>query len=312
MKKIGTFFKLVRWPNLLITALMMCLVYHCVILMPSTAVFTLLVISMVLIVAGGYVINDIFDVETDAINKPNKLIVGKVFSEKQCKIFYWALTIIGLCCALVSSIIALGSKFYMIFICMILLAGILYSYSSTYKKKLVVGNVIVSISVAFAVFLPWLFVMLYMTENPLLLRVNENLMTTSLRIVLFYTGFAFLTTLIREIVKDMEDVDGDSKTHCRTIPVVWGTKTATIIVVVLMFLLAGFLIRFTIFMKNFSESEIATILIRVTYMGIFATLITFFNIGNAKDAKKAYHLISFTMKFLMLIGVLSMFFVFQN
>ena len=143
MKKIGSFFKLVRWPNLLITAMMMCLVYHCVMMMESTAAFTLLVISMVFVVAGGNVINDIFDVETDAINKPKKLIVGKVFSEKQCNVFYWTLTVIGLCCALASTIIAYGTKFYLVFIFMLLLAGVLYSYSSTYKKKLVIGNVIV-------------------------------------------------------------------------------------------------------------------------------------------------------------------------
>jgi len=308
MKKIGSFFKLVRWPNLLITALMMCLVYHCIILMPSTAVFTLLVISMVLIVAGGYVINDIFDVETDAINKPKKLIVGKVFSEKQCKIFYWTLTIIGLCCALASTIIAFGSKFYMIFICMILLAGILYSYSSTYKKKLVIGNLIVSISVAFAVFLPWLFVMLFMAENPLLLRVNENLMTTSLRIVLFYTGFAFLTTLIREIVKDMEDVDGDGRTHCRTIPVVWGMKTATIIVVVLIILMGGLISEFENVFENVRTPEILMEIIRYMFIGIMAAVFTTLMQKPAKPAK-AYHVVSIMLKIIMLIGIITMFFV---
>ena len=100
MKKLGAFFKLVRWPNLLITALMMCLVYHNLVGMSSTIGFTLLVISMVLIQAGGYVINDIFDKEIDEINKPDKIIVGKIFTEKQCNFFYWTLTIIGVACAL--------------------------------------------------------------------------------------------------------------------------------------------------------------------------------------------------------------------
>ena len=88
MNKLVAFFKLVRWPNLLITALTMCLVHHCVLGLPSTLAFTLLVISMVLIQAGGYVINDIFDVEIDAINKPKKIIVGKIFTEKQSNLFY--------------------------------------------------------------------------------------------------------------------------------------------------------------------------------------------------------------------------------
>lgn len=311
MKKIGSFFKLVRWPNLIITALMMCLVYHCVMLMPSTAAFTLLVISMVLIVAGGYVINDIFDKDIDAINKPEKQIVGKKFTEKQCNVFYWVLTIIGLACALTSTIIAYGTKFYLIFICMILLAGVLYSYSSTYKRKLIVGNVIVSISVAFAVFLPWLFVMLYMAEHTLLLRVNEDLMTTSLRVVLYYTGFAFFTTLIREIVKDMEDVAGDGSTHCRTIPLVWGMKTSTIIVAVMMFLLAGLMIRFTIFTENFSELNEATFLIRLTAVFAFMELIKVIAARKAKIPRISYHQISTGMKIIMFVGVMSMFY-FKN
>jgi len=308
MKKIGSFFKLVRWPNLLITALMMCLVYHSIMLMESTAVFTLLVISMVLIVAGGYVINDIFDKEIDEINKPDKVIVGKIFSEKQCNVFYWALTIIGLCCALVSTIMAYGSKFYMVFICMILLAGVLYSYSSTYKRKLVVGNLVVSLSVAFAVFLPWLFVMLYMSKHTLLLSANENLMTTSLRIVLYYTGFAFLTTLIREIVKDMEDVDGDGKTYCRTIPVVWGMKTATVIVVVLLFLMSGLISSFENVFENIRTPKILMEIIRYMFIGIMGCVMTSLMQKSAKPAK-AYHVASIMLKITMLIGIVTMFFV---
>lgn len=309
MKKIGSFFKLVRWPNLLITAMMMCLVYHCVMMMESTAAFTLLVISMVFVVAGGYVINDIFDVETDAINKPKKLIVGKIFSEKQCNVFYLTLTVIGLCCALASTIIAYGTKFYLVFICMLLLAGVLYSYSSTYKKKLLIGNIIVSLSVAFAVFLPWLFEMLYMSEHTLLLSANENLMTASLRIVLYYTGFAFLTTLIREIVKDLEDIDGDERSGCRTMPIAWGMKTSNVIVAVMLFLLAGLMIGFTIFTKNLSGSEAATFLIRLTYVFALMSLIRVFNARKAKMPRIAYHQISTDLKVIMLVGVLSMFFI---
>lgn len=309
MKKIGLFFKLVRWPNLLMTALMMCLVFHRVVMMQSTLSFTLLVMSMVFIVAGGYVINDIFDMETDAINKPKKLIVGKVFSEKQCGVFYWSLTIIGLCFGLVSTIMALGLKFYMVFACLLLLSCVLYSYSKTYKKKLVIGNVIVSLSVAFAVFLPWLFVMLYMSENPLLFHVNEDLMTASFRIVLFYTGFAFLTTLIREIVKDVEDMDGDGRTHCRTIPLVWGMKTSTVIIAVMIFLLAGLMVRFAVFLNDFSESDVATFLIRMTYAFAFFDLIRVINARKINNSKIAYRQISNDLKFIMLVGVLSMFFI---
>lgn len=311
MKRIGSFFKLIRWPNLLITALMMCLVYHSIMLMESTAAFTLLVVSMVFIVAGGYVINDIFDVDIDSINKPKKLIVGKIFSEKQCNVFYWALTIIGLACALGSTIIAYGSRFYLVFICMALLAGILYSYSSTYKKKLVVGNLVVSLSVAFAVFLPWLFVMLYMSKHTLLLSANELLMTTSLRVALAYAGFAFLSTLIREITKDIEDINGDELNDCRTIPIVWGNKKTLIIVIVLIFLVIGLVFRFEKFFENISDCKIPIIMmeiIKYSYIGLIAMTMTTLTQKPDKVAS-VYRIMSIQMKITMLIGVSTMFFV---
>lgn len=311
MKKLYSLFKLVRWPNLLITALMMCLVYHCVMLMKGSVEFTLLVISMVFIVAAGYVINDVFDMETDAINKPEKQIVGKVFTEKQSRIFYWVLEIIGLACALASSIMAHGPKFYMVFICMALLSAVLYSYSKTYKKKLLVGNVIVSLSVAFAVFLPWLFVMIGLSENLLLLHANEDMMTISLRIVLVYTAFAFFTTLIREIIKDMEDVDGDGRTHCRTIPVVWNMKVASIIASVLVFLLSGSTLALKTYVENLNVAKPATVMMEAIFVLAIAVFVSLIMVGKQmlKNQEKTLHFSSIIMKIIMLIGVLSMIFI---
>ena len=310
MKKLGAFFKLVRWPNLLITALMMCLVYHDLIGMESTIGFTLLVISMVLIQAGGYVINDIFDKDIDTINKPDKLIVGKVFTEKQCSFFYWTLTVIGLACALVATLLMNGSKFITVFGCMVLLACVLYTYSKTYKKRLVIGNLIVSLSVAFAVFVPWLFVMLYLSKEGALLDNYDFLMHVSLRLVLIYTAFAFLMTLIREIVKDMQDVKGDGRSHCRTIPIVWGIKAAQIIVLVLS--LATFI------MILYTKEYLYDFGFKITsYMlegaGVFMFAMLFGNVFSLLDSSlrtsKQFHMQSIAMKISMLIGVLSMFFI---
>ena len=310
MSKIGAFFKLVRWPNLLMTALMMCLVYHCVMGVGSNVGFVLLTISVVLIFAGGYVINDIFDKEIDAVNKPDRLIVGKVFTEKQCDIFYWALTIIGLACALASSLITYGSRFLPVFLCLLLLVCVFYSYSSRYKKKLVIGNVIVSLSIAFVVFLPWLFQILTMRSNELILIENEEWMHKSLHLVLVYTAFAFLLTLIREIVKDMEDVEGDERSHCHTIPIAWGIKAAQIIVLVLG--IATFIM--IMYAKEYLDGFGFTI---TSYMlegaGIFMFIMLFGNVFGLLDASfrtsKQFHLQSIAMKISMLIGVLSMFFI---
>ena len=311
MKKLGSFFKLVRWPNLIITALMMCLVYHNLVGMDSTIGFTLLVISMVLIQAGGYVINDIFDKDIDEINKPDKIIVGRIFTERQCNLFYWTLTIIGLACALAATLLMNGGKFITVFGCMILLACILYSYSKTYKKSLVIGNLIVSLSVAFAVFVPWLFVMLYLAKENLLADNYNVMMQISLHLVMAYTVFAFLMTLIREIVKDMQDVKGDGRQHCRTIPIVWGMNVAQIIVIVLSFVTNAIIwnaayyfnelgFKITYYMLYYASG----LLVLMVIVNNLMSLIT-----KSGRTEKQFRMQSMWLKLSMLIGVLSMFFI---
>lgn len=311
MKKLGSFFKLVRWLNLLITALTMCLVWHCIMGMPGGLQFTLLVVSMVLIQAGGYVINDIFDMEIDAVNKPNKRIVGEIFSEKQSNVFYIALTVIGLGCGLAASLMATGRNFITVFASLILLACFLYSYSSRYKKQLVIGNLIVSLSVAFAVFLPWLFQILAMLGDEAMLLENQEWMHVTFHIVLIYTAFAFLTTLIREIVKDMQDVKGDGSLHCRTVPIVWGMNVAQIIVIALTFI--------TVVVIWNAADYFKTMELKITYYMLYASglLVFFVTVNNLVSlitdkslrTERQFCLQSIWLKLSMLIGVLSIFFI---
>lgn len=311
MRKIGAFFKLVRWPNLLITALTMCLVWHCIMGISSMLAFTLLVIAMVLIQAGGYVINDIFDMDIDAINKPEKRIVGKIFTERQANLYYIALTIIGLGCGLAASVMANGKNFYTIFAALILLACFLYSYSSRYKKELVIGNLIVSLSVAFAVFLPWLFQVLSMLGDQEMLLENQEWMHVTLHIVLIYTVFAFMMTLIREIVKDMEDMKGDGCSHCRTIPIVWGMNVAQIIVIALCFVTAAIIWNAA---DNFNELGLkitdymlyaSGVLVVIVIGNNFMSLVT----DKSLRTERQFRLQSMWLKISMLIGVLSMIFI---
>lgn len=314
MNRIKAFFKLVRWSNLLMIALMMLLVYYCLMsplsssgmmgVMPPSPAFMLLVLSILFIVAGGYVINDIFDIDIDKNNKPERLLVTKSFSEKEAKVFYVVLTILGVASALASSLIIAKTKFLTLFALLLLLIGILYSYSSTYKRKLVVGNIIVAISVAFAVFLPWLFEMLYLSNNILLLSASKEVMVGILPYVMIYTAFAFFMTLIREIVKDAEDAAGDSLTHCRTIPIVYGIKKMNIILLVLAVLTWSLLLYFQIILLK-TQSYITLGMMFVIWNIIPIMISQLFT----KNTTINYHAFSVVLKLLMLLGVLSMLFI---
>ncbi len=313
MNKIKAFFKLIRWSNLLMIAIMMLFVYYCLMYpmfqsgivgaVPTSPAFTLLLISMIFIVAGGYVINDYFDVEIDKVNKADKLIVSKIFSENVTKFFYIILSFIGLAAGLASSILILHSKFYLLFAILILLACLLYSYSVNYKKKLIIGNLIVSLSVAFAVFLPWLFEMLYLSNNALILYAVKDTIMSILPYVLIYTAFAFLMTLIREIVKDAEDLKGDLLTHCRTIPIVLGVKKMNLILAILTFLIWAILLYYQLVLYyQHLYLALGVMLFIWISMPILITLL--FNNNEVN-----YHRYSIFLKIIMLLGVLSMLFI---
>ena len=271
---------------------------------PSSPAFILLVISLLFIVAGGYVINDYFDVEIDKINKPGKLIVSRVFSENVTKFFYITLTFLGLLSGLLSSIMILNSRFYLLFAILFLLVCMLYSYSAYYKKKLIVGNLIVSVSVAFAVFLPWLFEILYLSNNTLILyAVGDTLMLT-LPYVLIYTIFAFFTTMMREIIKDAEDFKGDLVTRCRTIPIVLGIKKMNIILGFIVFLLCAVILYYQMVLY-YQHSYFALSIMFIIWISLPISIIKLFN----KKVEVDYHNYSVFLKIIMLLGVLSMIFI---
>lgn len=180
----------------------------------------------------------------------------------------------------------------------------LHSYSSVYKRKFLVGNIIVSLSVAFAVFLPWLFEMLYLSNNELFLLVCKEIMINILPIVLIYTVFAFLTTMMREIVKDAEDSEGDALTHCRTIPVVCGINVTKIIVALLALALFAVLINFHIMLIKM-QANVSMFVLMLAECILVLILINLFKAKKFSD----FHAISVSLKIFMLVGILTMLFV---
>ena len=284
--------------------LMSPLAYYAVLdVFPNPPAFFLFVMSLVFIVAGGYVINDCFDVEADKVNKPDKALIPNVFSQKEANLFYVVLTFVGLVSGLVSCVMVLNVKFYMLFAIIVLVAGLFYSYSSTYKKKLFVGNLIVSLLALMAVFLPYLFEVLYLSDNLLILSTCRDLVKNVVYFVLIYAVFAFLLTLIREIIKDAEDADGDGRTHCRTIPVVYGISKTKAILYVLTIFLVLFLLVYELLLLELELFVVSAFIALV----ILSSLVLIVKIYKAKECKD-FHGLSILTKVMMITGLLSMLF----
>lgn len=221
------YLKLVRFPNLLIVVLTQLLVWFCII-RPSLAQlngvepflgnlnFILVVLSTIFIAAAGYVINDYEDVDIDRVNKPDKLIIMQHISKENAWRFFLVLNFLGIA---IGAYLAFYFKSFNLFFIQALSSGALWFYSTSYKKQFLIGNLIVAVLSGLVVLLPAIYEAV--AEEIYIKEVSFNMSLVSA-----YAFFAFITTMIREIVKDAEDVEGDELNECTTLPIVWGMKAA--------------------------------------------------------------------------------------
>jgi len=220
------YFRLIRPVNLLIMALTQYLVKYCIIgpfmsvagvdIQMSHVDFALFVFSNLLLAAAGYAINDYFDVDVDSVNKPDKNMLLEKIPRKHAVTFNIILNviacIIGFYCAIKVGSFKLG------FISVVI-SLVLYYYSLKYKRQFVTGNIVLALVAAYCVLSVWLFEFFAIKSDP---DAFIGMMRTFRIITVFAGGFAvfaFLTTFIREIIKDMEDIEGDNACGCHTIPI---------------------------------------------------------------------------------------------
>lgn len=184
--------------------------------------FVLLVISTLLVAAGGYVVNDYLDTDIDAVNKSDKIIVGNTISKNAAWNIYVTLSLLGL---LVAALPAweIGNVNYVLI--QVISGGLLWFYSYSYKRQILIGNLVVSGLSAIVVLLPFFYEA--MAEDKL-----HNTVSVNFFFVKAYFAFAFLTTFSREIIKDLEDMEGDKTANCRTFPIVAGVVPAKILAIV--------------------------------------------------------------------------------
>jgi 4-hydroxybenzoate polyprenyltransferase len=229
------YFKLIRPLNLLIiglTMIGMAYYFHRLLLLNEISSdlfslpFIILVVSTVIIAAGGNIINDYFDVKADRINRPKKLIIGKHIKRRWAIINHWALNFIAFMMAIYLSYEL--SSFWYLFI-HLLSINLLWYYSVQLKRTVVLGNIVI----AFLTALVPILVGIYYAQSYDWSAVKNIFPFRSEYVKYFpvYLGvalglFAFLLNWTRELIKDIEDIEGDKILKARTLPIVHGIKTS--------------------------------------------------------------------------------------
>ncbi|MFT7071586.1 MAG: 4-hydroxybenzoate polyprenyltransferase [Patiriisocius sp.] len=254
--------------------------------------FILLILSVLLIAAGGNVINDVYDIANDRINKADKIIISKKISIANATSFYIFLTATGVVLGFLLSNWIDHKGLSVIFV---ITAALLYSYATSFKNLLLLGNIIISLLVAFSL----VTVILFDIYPGILDSISTSALNAT-RVIMHYALFAFGLNFIREITKDIHDVDGDKKAGRNTLPIVIGRKRAgRIVVVLLLVFTAGCIYYLYEYFYN-SRSMLFYFLFAVIGPLLFAVVKSF----QAKT-KKEFALLSTILKFIMLLGVIS-------
>ncbi len=308
MNSSAAFLKLIRWPNLFFIAFTQILFFYCVLPFVyrvkeavsyqslSYTNFWLLVIASIFIAAAGYIINDYFDLNIDMVNKPSKLIIEKYIKRRWAIIFHLSLSIAGF---VISCYVGYKIKNIYIPLFNLISIALLWFYSTTFKKKLLIGNVIISLLTA------WVIIILTTAEY----TNNDTgssviVIGRLIKLSILYAGFAFVISLIREVIKDMEDIDGDAKYHCRTMPIVWGIPVSKVFTAVWLVVLIGAIVILQFYVLQLGwwlSAGYSLIFIVAPLVWILVKL-------YAANIPSDYHRLSTAIKIVMFTGILSMIF----
>ncbi len=301
------YFKLVRITNLCFIILVQFLMYRVVIIpimqvygfpiIPAGINLCLLIAATVFVSAGGYIINDYFDTKIDLINRPDSVIIGRKIDKNRVMRFYQVTTAIGIFCGLILSYRTKSSTLAFIFI---VVPGLLWFYSSNYKRQFLTGNLVISFNTALSVLVVALTHMVFLSN----LYGNIIYQTPVSKVIYSWVGgfaaFAFMITWIREIIKDMEDEKGDREMECRTMPIIWGIKSTKIFLYILILITIAALF----IVNNIYIPFEGTLTFRYILFGIVLPLIILIYLIYKARYPADFHQASTLAKFIMLIGVL--------
>ncbi|MCM4159016.1 prenyltransferase [Antarcticibacterium flavum] len=291
--------KLIRFQNLLLVIACQFLIKYALFESFGIAVtlgafdFFLLCLATVCIAAAGNIINDLYDVETDRLNKPHRQVIPSRISEKFGYNLYLILTVTGVGIGFYLSNLIGRPGFSAIFI---IISALLYLYATYLKQVILVGNIIISLLVAMVIIIVGLYDLL-----PAITPQNQNTQAVIFSILLDYATFAFMINLLREMVKDQEDVTGDYNTGRNSLPIAVGRSRANKIIFAL-----GLIPLATIIWYMYEYLFTNTYAVIYVLILIVGPLLIFeVNLLNAKK-KIHYARLSLLLKIVMALGLLSL------
>jgi 4-hydroxybenzoate polyprenyltransferase len=231
--------------------------------------------STAIIAAAGYIINDYYDIKIDLINKPDRVVIGKSITRRYALLFHTVLSVSGVLIGFF-----LG---WQIGVIHFMSAFLLWWYSNSLKRQPFIGNFVVA----------WLTGISVVIVNVLYDSTNA--------LVIIYALFAFFMTLVREIIKDMEDLKGDNTFGCKTLPIIWGIRNTKFILYLLLVIFVLLVILMNLFYAQLPDYYFIVFL--------FAPLSLFVYKLLSADTKKDFYKLSQWCKVIMLLGVVSMIFI---
>ena len=305
MRLIGAFIKTTRPINLFFIALTQFLfhsfIIHVVLKKSGESLvidgldYYLLTAASICIAAAGYIINDYFDINIDQINKPSGNAVDSIISRRWAILWHFIFSTTGV---LLSGYIWWRTGLWFIPIANTLCVMLLFGYSVSFKRKLLSGNILISLLTA------WVILILMLAEVWPGSGHSQEVKVRIIRLGFLYAGFAFIISLVREAVKDMEDMAGDARYGCRTMPIVWGlnvskvfTATWLIVLITAVIIMLAYILPF----KWWWAALYCALLIVIPLLYLLRKLVKALTPAD-------FHKLSNWLKLIMLTGILSMLF----
>lgn len=306
MKTLIHFFRLIRWPNLVFILLAELLFHFCIYkpLYPQAGVlvdnnFYLVALTNLLIAAAGYIINDYFDVNIDQVNKPKKVVVGSFISRRWVIFWHLLFSIIGI---YIAAMVFPFKQYWHIHLSNLAAILLLWFYSTNFKKDFLIGNIVISLLTA------WSIAVVYFSKftiqeiaHP---SINDVANFRFAKLMMLYSVFAFILTLVREALKDMEDIEGDEKFGCKTLPIVWGLKPTKIYISVWLVVVIAILVIIQLYVIPFGWWYSIVYCIAFIIIPLSWVLYKLNNAFSSSDFRS----LSAYVKLAMFAGILSMLF----